>query len=56
MLDYIRGTTTATGLQVNALTNFNIYQTGIKVSDAKFKQINIQRHDELPELNYTISP
>ncbi len=56
MLDYIRGTTIATGLQVNALTNFNIYQTGIKVSDAKFKQINIQRHDELPALNYTISP
>jgi len=56
MLNYIRGTTTTTGLKVTAFTNFNTYQTGIKVSDAKFKQINIQRYKELPAWNYTISP
>ena len=56
MLDYIRGTTTETGLQVAAFLNSNQYATGIKVSDADFRQIRIKRNPTLPAWNYTISP
>jgi hypothetical protein len=56
MLDYIRGTTTKTGLQVAALLNERQYATGKKITDRDFKQIPIRRHSELPDWNYTICP
>jgi hypothetical protein len=39
MLDYIRGTTTQTGLEVNAFLNTKTYVRGIKVSDDQFNDI-----------------
>ncbi|MBW1700272.1 MAG: hypothetical protein JRK26_26225 [Deltaproteobacteria bacterium] len=44
MLEYIRGTTTKTGLQVLAFHNNH------------FKEISIKRHEILPNWNYTITP
>ena len=56
MLDYIRGTTTATGLEVNAFLNPKSYVKGLRVSDSQFNEIAIRRHKVLPSWNYTITP
>jgi len=56
MLNYIRSTTTQQGLKVNAILNEDKYEKGIKISDAQFKEINIDRNELLPQWNYTISP
>lgn len=56
MLDYIRGTTTKTGLTVNAFLNPKPYEKGIKISDSQFKEISIKWHEALPAWNYTIKP
>ena len=56
MLDYIRGTTTKTGLKVAALLNDKHYSKGKKISDSAFRQIPLRRHSELPAWNYMIFP
>ena len=56
MLELIRHTTTKTGLTVNAILDQNLYPTGIKISDAEMKQLNIERDEFHPEWNYTIRP
>jgi hypothetical protein len=56
MLNYIRGTTTKTGLQVNALLNSKIYEKGIKVTDGQYREIKIKRDENLSAWNYTILP
>lgn len=53
---WIEKTTTKTGLQVLVNTTKKIYKTGIKVAKEVLEQINIKRHGELGDLNYTISP
>lgn len=54
MLAYIRGTTTETGLIVEAELIEGTYQTGLKVSDRQMKQLNLKRHFTCPAWNYTI--
>ena len=56
MLNYIRGTTTATGLRVRAWLNPKTYPTKIKVSDARMKSLNLQRLPTCPAWSYTIQP
>jgi len=56
MLDYFRGTTTETGLEVTAFHNLKTYAKGIKISDTKFKEISLERNEILPDWNYTITP
>lgn len=56
MLSLIAGTTTKTGLKVEAILNKREYQKGIKITDNQMKEINLIRHSVLPEWNYTISP
>ena len=56
MLDYIRGTTTKTGLTVNAFLNPKSYKTGIKISNSQLEEISIKRYEALPDWNYTITP
>ena len=53
---YIRETRTATGLAVQAHLVADIYETGIKVSDAVMATLNIQAHRVCPQWNYTIAP
>lgn len=56
LLGFIRRTTTTTGLKVTAAYFERTYQTGLKVSNAEFKTIQLTRHDVCPQWNYTIRP
>lgn len=56
MLAYIRGTTTAAGLVVNAVLDEGTYRKGVKVTAEEAKGLNIQYHDVNPQGNYTIGP
>ena len=56
MLGYIRGTTTVTGLKVEAVLDERTYTKGRKVNRADIDQLRLSAHDILPEWNYTISP
>lgn len=56
ILNYLRTTTTRRGLEVNAILHTEHYPTGVKVSDAQMKEIDISHTDTLPLWNYTISP
>jgi hypothetical protein len=56
MLGYIRGTTTQTGLTVNAWLNTKIYPTKVKVSNAQMKALNLERLQTCPQWSYTIRP
>ena len=56
LLAFIRRTTTATGLTVTAVHLERIYPSGVKVSKADFKAIQLTRHEVCPQWNYTIHP
>jgi hypothetical protein len=56
IVQLIAATTTRTGLKVRCELDPNSYPAGIKVADADFDCINLQRHDFHGEWNYTISP
>lgn len=56
VLDGIRHTTTATGLQVQATLMETVYQTGIKVSDNVMRALCLDPHALCPHWNYTFSP
>lgn len=56
LLGFIRRTTTATGLQVTAAHFDKNYETGLKVSTAEFRTIQLLRSDVCPQWNYTIRP
>jgi hypothetical protein len=56
MLGYIRGTTTTTGLKVQAFLDEGVYRKGLKVSLDDVKSLNVKYHDVCPRWNYTISP
>jgi hypothetical protein len=55
-LNYIRGTTTSTGLSVHATLIEKTYKKGQKVSQKQMDQLNIERHSVCPKWNYTLSP
>jgi len=56
MLDLIRGTTTTTGLTVEAVLDTSLYHKGIKVPSQEIAALNIRRRRLCPNLNYTIRP
>jgi hypothetical protein len=56
MLALIRGTTTTTGLVVDAQLDEKIYRKGRKVSEVRFKELRLSAHDICPLWNYTFSP
>ncbi len=56
MLGYIRGTTTTTGLTVEAFIQKGYYKKGQRVTKEEMEQLNLQHHSTLPDWNYTISP
>lgn len=53
---YIRDTTTQTGLTVRAHLVRKKYTTGEKISDDMMATLNISYHDICPQWNYTIYP
>ena len=56
MLAYLRGTTTTTGLEVEAACHEGVYATGQGVSDAEMATLNLERHASCPVWNYTLHP
>ena len=56
VINLIRNTTTAQGLEVSARLDENLYKTGIKVTDEEFDAIAIERHSFHGEWNYHIQP
>src|ERR1043166_6307996 len=56
MLAYIRGTTTITGLKVEARLDQGIYRKGRKVTERQLKELALSTHDVCPRWNYTIAP
>lgn len=56
VINFIRHTTTTTGLKVTATEFDRTYTTGIKVPEAEFKAIHLTRHEVCPQWNYTICP
>ncbi len=56
MLNYIRGTTTRTGLTVRAFLVERSFEKGRKVSKKERASINLKRRPICPNWNYLISP
>jgi hypothetical protein len=56
LLSLIRGTTTKTGLEVTAALDPRDYPKKVKVPNAEFKSIQLQRHNICPQWNYSITP
>jgi DDE family transposase len=56
MLNYIRGTTTQTGLRVRATWLDGTFEKGQKVSDDQMQQLNIEQQCVCSQWNYTIRP
>ena len=56
MLGFIRGTTTTTGLTVEAVLDTADYPKGIQVTPQEMAALNIRRRRLCPDLNYTIRP
>jgi hypothetical protein len=56
MLAFIRGTTTATGLTVEAQVDQEIYRKGRKVTERELSELALSTHDVCPRWNYTLAP
>jgi transposase len=56
MLGYIRGTTTATGLSVQAFLQKGFYKKGQKVTTESMERLHLHPHATCSDWNYTISP
>ena len=56
LLACIRGTTTKTGLRVEAILVEKVYQKGIKVTNEVMQTLKIEWHSVCPRWNYTIKP
>jgi hypothetical protein len=56
ILNCIRTTTTATGLEVKAYLVPTAYPTGVKISDDEMDELQLRPHDTQPTRNYTLSP
>ncbi len=56
MLDYLRDTTTETGLCVRAHRVTQDYPKGVEVSEEEMASLNLTRHKVCPQWNYTIRP
>jgi hypothetical protein len=54
--NYIRATTTQSGLELDAQIDRTIYEKGIKISDEELRAVNIAKHAFHGEWNYTIFP
>lgn len=56
IINYIKTTTTKTGLEVKASLVKKQYMKGVKISKDEFVQLAINKHQKLPQWNYTIEP
>jgi hypothetical protein len=56
ILNYAHTTRTQTGLQVTAYLDRRFYPCGLKPTPHQIASLRLQRHETLPEWNYTIKP
>jgi hypothetical protein len=56
ILHYARTTQTQTGLRVTAYLDRRHYPCGLKPTPDQIASLRLQRHETLPEWNYTIKP
>ena len=56
IVNLIAGTTTKTGLKIQAELDTNVYPKGIQVTDKELEKVQIQKADFHCEWNYTILP
>jgi hypothetical protein len=56
ILNYIRTTTTATGLKVKARLVKQTYETGVKIPDEEMSTLSLRPHKLQPNRNYTLRP
>jgi hypothetical protein len=56
LLNFMRKTTTKTGLRVEACRDQQTYEKGIKVSNKEIEQLALTRSEHLEKWNYKISP
>jgi hypothetical protein len=56
MLAFIRGTSTKTGLKVDARLDQGVYRKGRKVTDKEMARLALSAHDVCPRWNYTLAP
>ena len=52
----ISATKTQQGLKIKAILDKGSYETGVKISPAQMKELNIRPHKQNPEWNYSIMP
>ena len=55
-LNYIRTTTTTTGLTVAATFVRRHFPTGVRITDDEMEAIDLTPHKTLPKWNYTLRP
>jgi hypothetical protein len=55
ILNYLRGTTTKTGLIVRAFLLVGEYTTGQKITPAQIEALNLERHPVCPKWNYSLT-
>ncbi len=56
ILNYIRTTTTKSGLEVTAYLNDICYEKGMKISNEQLEKLVIAQHSVQPKRNYTLHP
>ena len=56
ILNFLRTTTTKTGLAVSAYLDRAHYPTGLSADPLLFRSIRVRPHKTLPAWNYTITP
>lgn len=56
MINYMRTTTTSTGLKVRASITRRKYPKGVRVTDDQMAELQLYPHDVLPNWNYSILP
>jgi hypothetical protein len=56
VVNLISATTTKQGLRIEAMLDETVYETGVKISDAQMKELNIHPNRRHPEWNYAFLP
>lgn len=56
VLNYVRSTTTCSGLEVKSYLVPKHYRKGVKITDEQMQQLGLEAHDIQPIRNYTLKP